>query len=107
MALGIEGATIGVDTGGIQTLLNDINAQVIEGATTQMRNGAEELNNAVNAAWVGTSADMFKQNMESDRELIITRLSEMYEALETELSRIATEIKTRDEEIVSARGGAQ
>ncbi len=103
MALDIHGATFGVDANGISTLENNINVQCIEKTITAMNAGMAALRTAVDNAWVGTSAENFKSNMETDKDAVVDGLHQSYEILKGELEDIAAKMGEVDETLVPKR----
>lgn len=104
MALTIEGATIGYDENNVQTALNNLNRVVIQDAINEMNSAMDDLYTAVNDAWVGNSAEAFKDNMQYDKNTICTGLNESYQVLENEMNQIVNEMSNVDENLVERRG---
>ncbi len=103
MALDIHGATFGVDANGIATLENNLNVKCIQETITKMNGGIAALREAVDTAWVGQSAENFKDNMETDKEAVVKALNESYEILKGELDDIASKMGEVDQELVPKR----
>ena len=101
--LNLEGATFGVDANGINTYVNKLNTECIEATISKMNSGMDELRTAGDNAWVGKSAETFKNNMEADKETITNALRESYETLKSELFDIASKIGEVDQELVKPR----
>lgn len=103
MALDISGATFGVDANGIQSFINELNTQCIQDTINKMNSGLAELRTAVDEAWVGKSADTFKNNMESDKDSISKALNQSFEVLKAELFDIASKLSESDEGLITPR----
>lgn len=103
MALNIENATIGFDVNNVEAALNNLNTKVIQDAITKMNAKMSDLRNYVDSAWVGASAEQFKQNMESDKEKISQSLRDTYDILKSEMYQIISEMAAADEELVNRR----
>ena len=104
MALTISGATFGVDANELRTALNNINVQVIEKAESTMRAGLSNLQDAVDAVWVGKSAETFKTNMVHDQNTVAGKLQATYKSLVNEFSRISKEMFEKESELITKRG---
>lgn len=104
MALNIEKATLGYDANNIQSLLNDINIEVIGEAISTMNSSLAELRTEVDNVWVGASAEQFKKNMETDVERISEALRASYDVLQTELNTIVSKMDELDRNLVQGRG---
>ena len=103
MALNIEGATIGFDANNVETALNNLNTRCIQDAITRMNNSMQGLRDYVDSAWVGSSAEQFKTNMETDKEKIAQSLQDTYEVLKSEMYQIVNEMSAADEALVKGR----
>lgn len=103
MALNIENATIGFDANNVETALNNLNIKVIQDTITKMNNSMQGLRDYVDSAWVGSSAEQFKTNMESDKEKIAQSLQDTYDVLKSEMYQIINEMAAADEELVKGR----
>ncbi len=106
MALTIEGATHGVDTGGIAQLINDLKLDMVDNVISSMDKRLATLQTEVDAAWQGTSAEQFKTNMQIDKDNISKLLRDSEEELKKYLYDIANSTTDQDEEIATsiARG---
>ena len=85
MALNFENSTFGYDSSGLTSLINQINIQCIEQTRTAMLNGLAALNQAVDTAWVGDSANRFKTKMDEDAKSIIASIEEAGETCKNAL----------------------
>lgn len=103
MALTIENASIGFDANNIQEALNNLNTNVIRNTIIAMNQSMSTLREFVDSAWVGSSAEQFKNNMETDKEKIAQALEDTYEVLKSEMYQIVNEMQAADEELVKAR----
>lgn len=66
MALTIDGATHGYDANNVQTLKNNINVKCVSETVAAINLGLTTLRTEVDNAWVGASAEKFKEKMEQD-----------------------------------------
>jgi len=64
--LNIEGATYGFDEEGSKQALENINEQIIEKVIQKMKDSVDGLMDKIDAAWVGPSAEIFKDNLFED-----------------------------------------
>ncbi len=103
MALNIEGATIGFDSNNVETALNNLNTKVIQDTIVKMNSSMSTLRDYVDSAWVGASAEQFKNNMEADKEKIAQSLRDTYDILKSEMYQIVNEMATADEELIKGR----
>lgn len=101
--LDITGATIGYDERNIQTALNNLNRDVIQDAIGKMTDYMQNLIDAVNAAWVGKSAETFKSNMMFDKNMVCKGLQDSYNILENEMHQIVNEMSKVDAALVEER----
>lgn len=104
MALNIENATIGFDENNVETALNNLNTKCIQDTITKMNNSMAGLREYVDSAWVGASAEQFKNNMEADKNKIAQSLQDTYDVLKSEMYQIVNEMAAADEELVKGRG---
>lgn len=103
MPLTITGATVGYDNGGVNQLMQDIHANMIEEAANQLETNLETLNTAVDEVWVGHSADVFKENMRTDVTKIKEALNKAYDSLSSEISQVVQRMGEVDQELVKNR----
>lgn len=103
MALQISSADIGADTSGVQTALNNLQVHVIQDTISKMNNSMQNLRNSVDEAWVGQSAENFKDNMETDKTHVINALNETFEGLKSEINQIVARMGEADEALVERR----
>ena len=103
MPLTIEGATVGYDRSGIQQLINDVRANVIESAQEKMKSSLDTLNTSIDDIWVGHSADLFKQNMATDVEAIRNALQTTYEIFSSEVAQISQAMGQVDQALIEKR----
>ena len=103
MALTIEGATVGYDNEGVNKLSQDIKAEQIDAAISHMKGNLETWTSTVDEVWRGHSADIFKQNVQTDVEKITSALEKTHEALDAELKQIVKAMGNVDQELVKSR----
>lgn len=66
MALNIEGATHGYDSNNVQNLINHINVKCVSDTISALNLGISTLRSEIDNAWVGASAEKFKEKVEND-----------------------------------------
>lgn len=104
MALKINNATFGYDVNEVEAALKSINAEVIQKSVDKMNGSMQELREWVDAAWRGKSAEQFKKNMETDKNLIVNELDASYKSLTNVIKeQIGGRIVEADENLVKAR----
>ena len=104
MALDISGASHGLDVSNIKRATDDLNVQCIEETKRKMEDGLTAIYEAVDANWVGESAKIFKENMDSDRQKVYQGLDETYQQLLAEFDRIKNEWINTDQTVLGKRG---
>ena len=105
MALTIEGATIGFNQNNVADALNNLQTHVINDTITKMNESMASLREYVDNAWVGQSAETFKENMEYDKDEVIAGLNEAYEQLKAEMYDIVNTMAETDNALVTSRRG--
>jgi uncharacterized protein YukE len=103
MALEIEGATVGYDVSGIKSLKDDIRANVVEKATTDLRTHVKDLEDAVDEIWAGNSAKTFKDNMQKDVQAVIAAMEAGLAALESEINQVAKRMQEIDDNLIKKK----
>lgn len=104
MALTIEGATIGFNQDNVATAINNLQVHVINDTITKMNESMASLREYVDNAWVGQSAEIFKENMEYDKNEVFDGLNDAYEQLKAEMYDIVNEMADVDNNLVTRRG---
>ncbi|MBR3236445.1 hypothetical protein IKF92_02075 [Candidatus Saccharibacteria bacterium] len=99
----IQQSTIGYDTQGVDDMLREIKTKVILEAAEEMKTSVNSLNEAIDSIWVGTSADQFKQNMQSDVTKISRKLEESYNVLESRIWGIVSSMSEADQNLIKSR----
>ena len=102
-ALTIENATVGYDSDKVATLMSDIRANVIDSASQAMTDSLEALNTAVDQAWAGHSAKVFKENMQKDVDTVKKALDDTYTVLHNEIIQIVKAMHQVDQELIQRR----
>lgn len=105
--LGIEGATLGFDEDGSRQALDNINEQIIERIIERMEHSVEDLMYAVDEAWVGPSAEIFKDNVFADLNTIEYGMEESRRQLYEEFSNVQQQMFNADTSILNRREGGQ
>ena len=100
MALNIEGATVGYDSEGVNDLLNQIKADVIEDAKTKLKESESTLTEALDAIWQGKSEETFKSNMHADVLVVCDALDKAYATLHAEVYKTVYAMGHVDENLV-------
>lgn len=103
MAVTIEGVTVGYDKAGLQQLMTDIKANVIDEAADKLDNSFDSLTTSIDNIWAGTSANIFKNNMKNDVEKIKTALQSAYVTLSAEINAIQGAMGEVDDQLVKNR----
>ena len=104
MALTIEGATVGYDSGEVQTAINNLHTKCIADTKNLMTKEMSTLRTAVDNAWVGQSAESFKNNLQADLTTISNALDETFNVLQSELFEIVNKMDEMDQNLVKERG---
>lgn len=102
----VANADLGYSKSGIESLLQDIKANVIEKASTELGDKKKNLDTAIDTIWNGQSADTFKSNMQNDIGIIQQALVDLYAALESEVNQVGQEVGRIDEKLVEERNAA-
>lgn len=103
MTLSITGATIGYDRTQVQAAINSLRQEAIEATKQKMASGLNTLNSEVDAVWVGTSADRFKKNMQTDYKTICDAMDESYDTLVKEIYQVVNEMDNIDQSVLAER----
>lgn len=103
MALNIEGASIGFDANNVGQALTNLQTRVIDEANQRMDGKFEEVQDYVNKAWMGESAEAFKDNFFSDKEVVKQALEETHQALKSEMYSIVNAMAEVDQNLVQRR----
>lgn len=104
MALNISGADIGYDQNEVQTAINNLNTVCIADTIELMTSGMADLRTAVDAVWIGQSAESFKNNMETDKTNIINGLNDSETVISAQFADIISTWDDVDQNIVTERG---
>lgn len=104
MSLQLSNATVGYDRTGVQRLIASLDEQTVQQTNSLLIKELEKLNTATDAAWVGSSADIFKKNMQTDVNNITTALTQTFDTLKNEIYQIVNEMDNIDQNVISARG---
>ena len=102
----VADADLGYSKSGIEGLLADIKANVIEKASGELGDKKKDLDTAIDTIWNGQSADTFKTNMQNDVTIIQQALVDLYAALESEVNQVGQEVGRIDEKLVEERNAA-
>ena len=70
-----------------------------------MNKGQAGLRSVVDDVWTGQSAQIFKENMETDKKLVTEALRATFEALKTDLFEIVNKYENADQTAVARREG--
>mgnify|MGYP002766197429 FL=1 len=99
MALNFENSTFGYDSEGLQHLINEINVNCIANTISAMRTGLNAINTSVDQAWVGQSANRFKDSVQEDANIVIDALEQAGEDIVNALKETGGGIIKLDEEM--------
>lgn len=99
MALNFENSTFGYDSEGLQHLINEINVNCIANTISAMRTGLNAINTSVDQAWVGQSANRFKDSVQEDANIVIDALEKAGENIVNALKETGGEIIKLDEDM--------
>ncbi|MBR6168794.1 hypothetical protein IKQ74_02515 [Candidatus Saccharibacteria bacterium] len=103
MKLAMEQATIGYSRTGVNSLMENIKANVIDDATKQMEDGLKDLEDAIDAIWVGKSAEQFKENMRNDNRKLRAAMQQVYLSINGETKEVGRQMAHVDEQLVEKR----
>lgn len=103
MALTIENATLGYDSNGIEKAIRDINGNYIEKVCSDLNRNLDNLKTTIDQIWVGTSASIFKSNMDKDVSSVCAALRESVSILETDLRNAGAYLREVDENLIKPR----
>lgn len=104
MGLTIEGASIGYDSNAKTTTLNNIHNNCVEHTKSALRTQLDTLRTAVNACWVGQSAENFKSNMDYDVNEICKGLDDAYQSLVAAFDKAEAGLAETDQQLIQPRG---
>lgn len=93
-------ASHGYDSDGTRKLLNKINEDLINEAISVLNNQVPNCISVVDTVWKGKSADAFKKKLENDTEILIKKLGELEEQLNSNINKILKNINNADEDAV-------
>ncbi len=92
-------ASAGVSITGMNQYIDDLNTKVLVDVARVLRN-TSEIQTAVSAGWVGTSADQFIANLDKAKEKMIEQLHNLKETFETQLKGMQSQILEMDQNLV-------
>ena len=104
MALTIDNASIGYNSEGLGTCLDNIHTNVIQAAIDKMKDSQDKIQEWIDSAWVGHSADAFKNNFFVQELRIVKGLQDAETALRAEFYQIMTELAHADSELIQKDG---
>ncbi len=96
-----QDASYGVSIMGINNYLQDLNVAVLVNVSGLIRN-CSEIETAVKANWVGTSADQFILNINKGANEVCDTLRELQETFESEIRGIKDQMMDFDDTLVEA-----
>ncbi len=103
--LGIEGADYGFDEAGSEKALEEINEKVILEVINRMEGTVESLMDTVDDAWVGPSAEIFKDNFIEDLSTIEYGIQKARQKLYNAFSAAQQQMFDADTGILNRREG--
>lgn len=89
----------GVNIPGMTQYIEDINSIVLTKVAPTLRD-TSKVKEAVDAGWVGQSADRFKSNLDKAAEDMVENLKKLEKAFETELKGIQSQMLDLDANLV-------
>ena len=99
MGFGIESATVGYDVSGMQSLINDINVDVIPTTTSTIRQQVNNCRQAIDEVWAGQSAEAFKTKLSDDTETLCKALNDLADSIESQLNQIGANVEAYDQDV--------
>jgi len=96
-------ADFGVNNNQVDDFLRDIQTQVFDRIRAALEN-TNDINDAVDAAWVGQSAQNFKSNVLTGAGAISEQLDQLRTALENEIHGAQSAIIDKDANLVDLEG---
>ena len=94
-----QGASYGVDVIGINNYITDLNTAILVDVSSMIRD-CSEVEEAVKAGWVGTSADQFLLNLNKAADNMCETLKDLEKTFETEIKGIQGEMMDFDDTLV-------
>ena len=104
--LDIENATVGLDQNNLVDLANSI-ITVINDTNKSVRNDSHNVLSSIDAVWVGSSANMFKEKLTYDTESLTEVLSEIADLVRNEIHNAGSNVEAYDNAIAAALFGAE
>lgn len=103
MSLNITSATIGYDQNEIQTALNNLNTKCITETIDLLSKNITNLRTTVDNNWQGSSAESFKNNLETDKKNIAIGLNKTFDIIQGQFAQIISEWDKVDSSIIQER----
>lgn len=103
MALTIEGASVGFDSNGLNTLLEDIQVKLVDDTANHLIDNYEKLQESLREIWQGQSEQIFEANIGTDLQKIVSAIRSAGEHLSTTVTNMGAEVIHADEELVKPR----
>lgn len=103
MALNIEGASVGFDSNGLQTLLEDIQVKLVDDTASHLEQNFVNLQTSLRDIWQGQSEQIFEANIQADLQKIIAAIRSAGEQLSTTVTNMGAEVVHADQELVKPR----
>lgn len=103
MALNIDKASIGYNSGEMKRTLHHIESNCVTATKKTLRSNLQGLRQEVHKCWVGKSADIFLQNMESDVNKICQGLDQAYQGLAAEFNKVQAGLAAIDQGLIERR----
>lgn len=102
MGIGIDNASVGYDTVGLQDYIQKINIEVIGEIIKTMNQTIPRLRESADAVWAGQACDAFKAKLEKDSDEMVKTLENLKEMVEGEMAQIAQNIDSSDAAIAES-----
>lgn len=102
MNFGIDSATQGYDTQGLQQVITNLNTNVFNAAQETIRKAIPEVRSAVDSCWSGKSADAFKERLDRDANTMIDALNNLRDQCEGQIAQIAKNVDQYDQALAES-----
>ncbi len=100
----INSSTVGFDPEAMKTAMANIKTNLIDQTNNSMTKYMSELKSGIDNAWRGSSADRFKENMDTLSKNMAATLEGYYENLEAEMAAIVQKMADAEENLVGKAG---
>ena len=98
-SIGISDFSQGFDTTGVATYLTEIKSECLDKAAAEVLN-TTDLENACDNNWEGQAKEDFKQKLKEAATHLAEQYNILYNNLESEINKIALDMKTFDDNLL-------